>query len=41
MPGESLARVILPCAALGLLGVLVPGVLVLRVRAVGAARARD
>ncbi|MDX3132621.1 FtsX-like permease family protein [Streptomyces europaeiscabiei] len=41
VPGESLARVVLSCAALGLLGVLVPGVLVLRVRAVGAARARD
>lgn len=37
----SLAQVILPCAALGLPGVLVPGAPALRVRAVRAARARD
>ncbi|MFF3333211.1 FtsX-like permease family protein [Streptomyces sp. NPDC002888] len=40
VPGESLAQVVLFCATLGLLGVLVPGALALRVRAVRAARAR-
>ncbi|MCP9944824.1 ABC transporter permease [Streptomyces somaliensis] len=41
VPGETLAQVVSSCAALGLLGVLVPGVLVLRVRPVQAARTRD
>ncbi|MBP5915112.1 ABC transporter permease [Streptomyces sp. LBUM 1479] len=41
VPAGSLLQVIVCCAALGLLGVLVPGALALRVRAVQATRGRD
>lgn len=41
VPAGSLLQVTVCCAALGLLGVLVPGALALRVRAVQATRGRD
>ncbi|MFE2938363.1 FtsX-like permease family protein [Streptomyces sp. NPDC059255] len=41
MPWGPLAQMVFSCAALGLLGVLLPGGLVLRVRAVQATRAPD